>query len=70
MNGCNTQRRPGMTNREKFKDVFGLEIDEMPSDLCDIVDHKICIDANDCPSCPVFHFWDKEFSEKGDENGN
>lgn len=53
-----------MTNREKFKDVFGLEIDEMASDLCDIVDHEICRDADSCSSCPVFHFWDKTYKEE------
>ena len=57
-----------MTNREKFKDVFGLEIDEnYPSDPCDIVDHKICIDADDCSSCPAFHFWDKAYKESRNE---
>lgn len=55
-----------MTNREKFKEVFGLEIDEMPAELCNIVDHNICIEANDCPSCPVFHFWDKTYKEEGE----
>ena len=63
-----------MTNAEKFKEVFGIKIDEYPGTLCDIADHSYCIDASDCHHCKLFNFWKrkyrktKELEEKGDED--
>ena len=55
-----------MTNAEKFEKVFGIKIDVYPADLCDIVDHDICVNANSCDDCPVYHFWEKEYKETKD----
>ncbi len=52
-----------MTNAEKFEKVFGIKIDDYPSDICDIADHKYCIDANNCHECTIFKFWSKEYVE-------
>ena len=49
-----------MTNAEKFKEVFGLEIDDFPADPCDIVDHNVCVD-HDCYNCPLHNFWTKDW---------
>ena len=49
-----------MTNAEKFKEVFGLEIDDFPADPCDIVDHNVCVN-HDCYSCPLHNFWTKDW---------
>lgn len=51
-----------MTNREKFKEVFGFEQDEetavCPSDLMG-TDNCKSIECKDCPF--NFHWWDKEY---------
>ena len=31
-----------MTNREKFEEVFNLEIDDFPVNICHIVNHSVC----------------------------
>ncbi len=61
-----------MTNAEKFKEVFGIKIDEnVPEDPCAMFDHNICID-HECGDCPACHFWEKEYklpeSETKDDN--
>ncbi len=55
-----------MTNAEKFKEVFGIEIDETPEDPCSIFDHSICVD-HECEDCPACCFWNKEY-RVGSEN--
>ncbi len=51
-----------MTNKEKFKEVFGIEIDnKMPADPCDIFHHNICMNHECNEKCPARHFWDKEY---------
>lgn len=66
-----------MTNAEKFEKVFGIKIDEYPSDLCDIADHKYCKNCITCHDCELFKFWgreyidiseDKEYSKKTGED--
>jgi len=52
-----------MTNAEKFQEIFNLPISEMPSDPCDIIDENICINADGCENCPLYHFWEKEFQK-------
>ena len=57
-----------MTNAEKFKEVFGIEIDETPDDPCGIFDHSICVD-HECEDCPACCFWNKEYRVES-ENKN
>ncbi len=52
-----------MTNAKKFEEVFGIKIDDYPSDICDIADHKYCVNANNCHECGIFKFWDREYVE-------
>lgn len=57
-----------MTNAEKFEEVFGIKIDEdYPADICDSVDHDICL-VHDCPNCPIFKFWDREYKAERKED--
>lgn len=57
-----------MTNAEKFEEVFGIKIDEeYSSGICQSIDHKICEEHN-CPDCPAFRFWDKEYVERHSNN--
>lgn len=47
-----------MTNRKKFKEVFGFN----PNDEECIAPVVICqINNNECISCPFHKFWDKEY---------
>ncbi len=53
-----------MTNREKFKEVFGFKpsVDAeciMPTSVCFIHD-KICMSSQE-GDCPFFDWWDKEY---------
>lgn len=53
-----------MTNAEKFEEVFGVKIDEYPSDACDIFDHSICIDHGSCTmACPAYKFWSRKYKK-------
>ena len=45
-----------MTNREKFKEVFGFEQD---GDPC-VAPQEIC-NHEDCDYCPFWGWWDKEY---------
>ena len=54
-----------MTNAEKFKEVFGIELDlesmdELNICFCDMIDHEFCADLN-CNKCPVEDFWRKKY---------
>lgn len=55
-----------MTNAEKFKEVFGYDVDTMsPDDPCTIIDHTVCVDNNDdCALCELHNFWNKEFRRR------
>ena len=61
-----------MTNAEKFKEIFGLEIDDTnPADPCDIIDYEVCINSIGCSECILRNFWEKEYKKIGgvaDEN--
>ena len=51
-----------MTNKEKFKEVFGLEIDDTSD--CGFFD---CTDRRSCEDCPVKDtkdWWNAEYKEK------
>ena len=54
-----------MTNAEKFKEVFGIAIDDFyPVDPCDMVDHNICIEqTKGCNRCPLHNFWKKRYKK-------
>ena len=45
-----------MTNREKFKEVFGFEQDGNPC-----VAPQVVCNHEDCDSCPFWGWWDKEY---------
>jgi hypothetical protein len=51
-----------MTNAEKFEEVFGYKISDFPVDPCDIIS-RVCA-LHTCPSCPLFHFWEKEYTRE------
>lgn len=53
-----------MTNAEKFEEVFGIKIDDVPSNICDIADRSICRNANGCVNCELYHFWEKQYRKK------
>lgn len=53
-----------MTNAEKFEEVFGIKIDEYAEDPCDIAYHDICVNHSCGKSCPLYHFWKKEYRKK------
>ncbi len=55
-----------MTNAEKFKEVFGIEIDETPVDPCDMFHHSICMNHG-CGDCPACHFWEKKYEPQESE---
>lgn len=57
-----------MTKAEKFEEVFGIKIDDYPSDICDIAHHKYCNNANSCHDCVIFKFWKQEYVESGKGN--
>ena len=45
-----------MTNKEKFKEVFGFTPDER---VC-VATPKVCL-GNECEVCPFDDFWNKEY---------
>lgn len=54
-----------MTNAEKFKEVFGYDVDKMADDPCDITDHSVCVNhTTGCENCELHDFWNKEYVEK------
>lgn len=47
-----------MTNREKFKEVFGFEKNK---NIC-LMPDSVCASVNfECPFCPFKDWWDKEY---------
>jgi hypothetical protein len=55
-NGIHGERGKRMTNREKFKEVFGFEQDGNPC----VAPQEIC-NHEDCDYCPFWGWWDKEY---------
>lgn len=52
-----------MTNKEKFKEVFGFIPCENLTDSCPLP-YKACFVAdNDCDICPFDKWWDKEYKD-------
>ena len=52
-----------MTNLEKFKDVFGFELDVENGGSCPVLP-EVCENLPfDCPECPFSGWWDKEYKE-------
>lgn len=49
-------KEKAMTNREKFKEVFGFEQDGNPC----VAPQEIC-NHEDCDYCPFWGWWDKEY---------
>lgn len=46
-----------MTNKEKFKEVFGYT----PGDIC-VIPYKVCKEQDkSCMSCPFINWWRKEY---------
>lgn len=63
-----------MTNREKFREVFGYTPYKQAECL---VPHRVCDDNdNKCSKCPFNNWWDKEYKpcfemrEEGDQITN
>lgn len=57
-----------MTNREKFEEIFGLQIDDFPAAICRVVDRSI-YENNICnEECPAFKFWDREWKRRNNSN--
>lgn len=53
-----------MTNREKFKEVFGFTPNKavtMENSKFCIVPEKVCMDQKKCDGCPFANWWDKEY---------
>ena len=49
-------KEKAMTNREKFKEVFGFEQDGNPC----VAPQEVC-NHEDCDTCPFYGWWDKEY---------
>lgn len=46
-----------MTNREKFSEVYGFELEGSPC----AAPEKICDHYGECGRCPFKGWWDKEY---------
>ena len=57
-----SKEHPIITNRDKFKEVFGWEIPKNFQD-CYAMQYCDCLDSNDCSECPYNGFWGKEYKE-------
>lgn len=55
-----------MTNAEKFKEVFGIAIDETPDDPCGIFDPSLCKNQK-CKDCRALNFWEKQYKSPESE---
>lgn len=52
-----------MTNAEKFKEVFGIEIAvDNSRNICQFMDRDLCSTIS-CQDCPAFQFWLREYEE-------
>lgn len=52
---------PSITNRQKLKEMFGVDIDDIPSG-CSGIKCPEKFDVN-CKVCPYRNFWDQEYKE-------
>ena len=46
-----------MTNREKFKEIYGFELEGSPC----VAPEKVCDHYGECGRCPFKGWWDKEY---------
>ena len=53
----NCGRGCDMTNREKFKEVYGFELEGSPC----VAPEKICDHYGECGRCPFQGWWEKEY---------
>lgn len=59
-----------MTNREKFKEVFGVDITRFYR-VCNILDvYEECHQRRSCDDCPFKNFWDKEYVGQPSRKGH
>lgn len=49
-----------MTNREKFKETFGFDLDRVNLSMCPVAE-KICKQQGICKVCPFQYFWEREY---------
>lgn len=56
-NGTQDERGKRMTNREKFKEVYGFELEGSPC----VAPEKVCDHYGECGRCPFKGWWDKEY---------
>lgn len=66
----NERKEEKMTNKEKFKQVFGIDVNPLGILNCAIPGLE-CIHSEDdvqCCDCVYDHFWEKEYIERGDNN--
>ena len=50
-----------MNNTEKFKEVFGLDLDQLQEIPC-IFDTRYCIKGCSCEGCQLQNFWTREYN--------
>ena len=50
-----------MTNRCKFKEVFGIGVKSKQINICDFA--AVDCENNFCSKCPADNFWNKEYHE-------
>jgi hypothetical protein len=54
-----------MTNREKFKEVYGFELEGSPC----VAPEKVCDHYGECGRCPFKGWWDKDTTESFTASG-
>lgn len=64
-----SKEHPVITNRDKFKEIFGWEIPKSLRD-CYAVQYCDCLESNDCSECPYNGFWGKEYKEPKEKKEN
>jgi hypothetical protein len=52
-----------MTNKEKFKEVFGFIPCENLTDSCPLPFKACSLTDGDCDKCPFNKWWDKEYKD-------
>lgn len=50
-----------MTNREKFKEVFGIDIPSNEHFFCSMIAETECDKCGKCEECKAFDWWYKEY---------
>lgn len=65
-----SKEHPIVTNRDKFKEVFGINIDENKHDCVGLIcPSKSSNLPTDCRVCPHKGFWEKEYKEPLESEG-